>query len=205
LKPGAGAKPAGPPPVAAPDPHAGHGGHAGHDPDKMPLWRVQSSAEFALSREGLMDSPLCGEILAARTRGLSRDPARESILILGHGPGDDAENARWLERMERAADPVRAAGAFRTVRVETLREDWPDKRREAETRIRAFVQAGGARGGRVLVLPFRLFGFGPYAEVLQGSAYDSDGKGLLPDERVGRWMREAASKAFASRGWGSAF
>ena len=79
-------------------------------------------------------------VLVDRARTLSREPQREDVLILAHGPGDDAENERWLAHLEERAEAVRRALPFRTVRVETLREDWPEKRKDAEQRIRSYVE-----------------------------------------------------------------
>ena len=76
---------------------------------------------------------------------------------------------------------------FRTVRVETLCEDWPEKRKDAEQRIRSYVEHA-SQTGRAIVIPFRVQGFGPYAEVLQGLDYASDGRGLVPDAGVTQWI-----------------
>lgn len=176
---------AGAPPKAetAASEHAHHGGH------RMEFWRVPSAARFALSTEGLAQAPEMGAVLADRARALSREPAREDVLILAHGPADDDENARWLAHIDARAEAVRAALPFRRVAVETLREDWADKRVDAEARIRAFVERAAMEGGRALVLPYRVQGFGPYAEVLAGLDHVSDGVGLVPHPRVLDWVR----------------
>jgi hypothetical protein len=166
--------------------HAAHGGHAGHN---MDLWRIDTHAAFAMSRQGLADAPEMGAVLAQRVRVLSQHPRHESVLILAHGPEDDAENGRWIAQINARADAVRAAAPFRDVRVETLREDWPDKRAASEARIRAFVEQANRDGGRAIVIPYRVQGFGPYANVLRGLIYASDGEGLLPSAEVCHWVR----------------
>ncbi len=185
--------------------HAGHGGHpapaghaghhaagapapAGHGAHSMAFYRVESRSKFALSSEGLADASGMGQVLAARVAALSKAPAREDVLILAHGPGDDEENARWLAKIDARAAAIRALAPFRRVQVETLREDWPDKRAIAEQRIRAFVTRASAEGGTAIVLPFRVQGFGPYAQVLDGLDYVSDGKGLIPHGEVAKWI-----------------
>jgi len=181
----------GAPPRPASDVHAGHGGAGGgHD---MALWRIETISRFALSSEGLADAPEVGAVLAARVRALSRDPARESVLILAHGPEDDAENARWIAQIDRRAAAVRAVGPFRRVEVQTLREDWPEKRAESEDRIRAFVTASARDGGQAIVIPYRVAGFGPYARVLDGLSYTADRRGLLPSDEVAAWVRRQAA------------
>ena len=171
------------PDPAVPSPHAGHGDH-----HNMDLWRIDTRASFALTTQGLNEAPGMGAILADRARALSRTPATEDVLILAHGPGDDAENARWIATIDARAEAVRKSQPFRRVEVMTLREDWPDKRPEAERRVRAFLERAKAEGGAAIVLPFRLQGFGPYAEVLAGLDYVSDGHGLLPHPNVTRWI-----------------
>lgn len=173
---------------AKPEHGPGHGHH--DDPEHgMAFWQIDTTASFALSNEGLADAPEAGQVLAERAQDLSRDPTMESVLILAHGPEDDAENQRWLAKIDARADAVRQALPYRRVQVETLREDWPDKRKPAEARIRAFVMQASSEGGRAIVVPFRVQGFGPYAKVLEGLEYASDGKGLIPSIQVEQWVR----------------
>jgi sirohydrochlorin cobaltochelatase len=173
-----------------PDAHAGHGeGHGGHS---MEFWRVDTRASFAVSGQGLVEAPEMGNVLATRAKTLSKNPAQEDVLILAHGPGDDAENERWLKQLDARADVVRKAQPFHAVQVETLREDWPDKRAEAEKRIRAFVEQSAKEGRRAVVIPFRVQGFGPYAKVLEGLEYASDGQGLIPHPSVTEWIEHQA-------------
>lgn len=180
----------GAPPRPADDARAAHAAHGDH---AMAFWRIDGDAAFAVSEEGLMDAPEMGEVLAARARELSVDPAREDVLVLAHGPEDDAENARWLARIDARADAIRRTAPFRRVQVETLREDWPEKRAAAETRIRAFVRRAREEGGRAIVIPFRVQGFGPYRRVLEGLDYVADERGLVPDPRVADWVRRQAA------------
>ncbi len=81
---------------------------------------------------------------------------------------------------------------FTDLHVETLREDWPRARKAAEQRIRAFVRAGNQAGETVLVIPFRVSGFGPYRRVLQGLEYKADGRGFLPHPAITEWMQTQA-------------
>jgi sirohydrochlorin cobaltochelatase len=179
------------PPGAAAAP--AHGGH------RMEYWRIDTRASFAVSVEGLSQEPAMGTVLAERASHLSTKPAEEDVLVLAHGPGDDAENERWLARTGELAQAIRAARTFRRVEVMTLREDWPEKRARAEAEIRAFVERAQAESGRAIVLPFRVHGFGPYAEVLKGLDYVSDGRGLLPHAAVGQWIRRQAEALRAGR------
>jgi len=155
----------------------------------MEYWRIDTDAAFAMSDEGLAQAPEMGEVLVERARALSEDPSSESVLILAHGPGDDAENQRWIEWIDARAETVREAIAFREVRVETLREDWPEAREVAQARIRGFVAEASEGEGTAIVIPYRVQGFGPYAEALEGLDYVSSGRGLLPSVEVEHWVR----------------
>jgi len=80
-----------------------------------------------------------------------------------------------------------------------LREDWPDERAAAETGIRAWVEAAARAGERAIVVPFRLAGFGPYAQVLEGLSYTPT-EGLLPHPLVSLWIEEEAARLLCPGG-----
>jgi sirohydrochlorin ferrochelatase len=168
----------------------GPGQHGAH----MAFWRINTNATFAVSTEGLSDAPEMGAVLVERARALSRDPRSEGVLVIAHGAEADDENQRWLTKIDAQAEAVRQALPFRRVQVETLREDWPEKRKVAEARIRAFVQDAAQNGGRAIVIPYRIQGFGPYAKVLDGLSYVSDGKGLIPSVEIEHWVRRQAQE-----------
>lgn len=181
-----------PPRPATKEQDAGHDSHGGDGGHSMEFWRVESDAQFALSRDGLIDAPQMSNVIIERVQALSTDPADEDVLILAHGPDDDAENERWLEQLRMHADRVRAAIPVHDILVATLREDWPEKRAVARARIREFVRDAAQEGRTAIVVPFRVHGFGPYAEVLEGLDYVSDGTGLVPHSGVTEWIRTQA-------------
>lgn len=166
--------------------------HAGHHGMSMQFWQLDTDAVFAMSQLGLSQAPEMGQVLVKRTQALSQDPTREDLLILAHGPADNAENQRWLKYIDQRADAVRAALPMRRIKVMTLREDWPGKREEATAQIRGFVARATAENGIAIVVPFRVQGFGPYAQVLEGLEYRADGHGLVPHPLVTNWVRRQA-------------
>ena len=170
-----------------------HGPSHGHStPDPL-----EYEAEIKISQTALLDAPEMGEVLALNAIGLSDSSGTESVLIIAHGAGDDAVNDEWMQKLDHLADSVRDTGLFRNVAVHSLREDWKEKRAKSEVEIRRFVQTHSEDGGRVIVLPFRLFGFGPYAEVLDGLSYTSEGIGLLPHVKVTAWIERMTNELFA--------
>lgn len=166
---------------------------------------IETKSKVVISREGLYDSEEARRILFERVRALSKIPSSESVLILAHGEGDDLLNRTWLSKLQQMAEQVREAAHFREIRVETLREDWPEKRAAAEERIRRFVRNGSRDLGRVIVVPFRVHGFGSYADVLRGLDYVRDGRGLLPHPLITRWVERQAEDCFERMGVASPF
>lgn len=71
----------------------------------------------------------------------------------------------------------------------------------AEERIHEFITTGNENDGGVIVVPFRLYGFGPYKEVLDGLEYVNNRKGLLPHPKVTNWVRKQAYDCFCRNGW----
>lgn len=161
---------------------------------------IRTKATMILNREGLYDSKKIGRITVERVAALSTSPEGESVLILAHGEGDNGINEQWVSKLDDLATQVRELGPFRDVSVETLREDWQDQRAQAEQRIRSYVQQRSRQGNSVLVVPFRVFDFGPYAKVLEGLSYVSDGRALLPHPIVTEWIKEQAEDCFRQMG-----
>ena len=157
---------------------------------------VRHRSALALSLQGLYDAEEMGAVIAERIIALSDPSHPESVLILAHGDGDDALDQQWIERLKHLAESYSGIRSFGEVAVETLREDWKDKRAEAERRIRRRVQRRNQLGDRVIVVPFRVHGFGPFGQVLRDLEYVSDGIGLLPHPAVTDWVRRQASDCF---------
>ena len=76
----------------------------------------------------------------------------------------------------------------------TLREDWEEKRIAAEEQIRSYLSSARRQGKDVLVIPYRVMGFGPYHQVLSGLDYRAEEQGLLPHDNVGLWLLNQASE-----------
>src|SRR5690606_23972418 len=146
-------------------PAAGHGGdhgaaHGASQPQEMgPPQQLERTAEILLEQRGLSEMPLTAAIVADRAKQVSTTPAKESVIVIAHGMGEEGENQRVLDNMRSSLDALRAQG-FANVHAATLREDWPEVREQAEAGIRGWVETRLAAGDEVIVVPFRLFGFG---------------------------------------------
>lgn len=154
---------------------------------------------IATHGSGLMGSPEVSEILLSRTASVSRTAAEESVLLIAHGMGEDTENERLLAAMNAAAGQISGDG-FARVQVSTLREDWPEARAKAEKEIRAFVSSEAEQGRTVLVIPYRLFGLGPYADVLDSLEYVAT-QGFLPHPAISSWIQRTALEIVCGNAW----
>lgn len=168
------------------------------DPGAVPP--IEHSSVIVLSPTGLAEDDFTGHILAERALGLSVDAASETVLVIAHGMGPEEDNARLVQALEARAQSIREAAPFRTVEVVTLREDWEEKRVLAEARIRD-IMTRGSEAGTVIVIPFRVAGFGPYAEVLDGFEYSADGTGLLPHDGMAEWIFATGRNVACNEGW----
>ena len=141
----------GPRPAAGAAPE--HGEHAPPADGTRP---VQSSVPIRMGK-ALDDHPIVADILLSRASAISRDPAHEAVVLVAHGPVPDADNALWLEDMNRLAVRVRAAVPFAKVEAITVRDDAPAPVREAATAdLRALVTRLSSGGSRVLIVPLLL-------------------------------------------------
>ncbi len=168
------------------------------DPASVPP--IDHSSVVRLSASGLVDAAVTGEILAERALNLSADPPQETVLVIAHGMADEVSNRRLLTALEARAETIRSAAPFRAVEVATLREDWDEPRIAAEALIRSIMREG-TESGEVIVVPFRLAGFGPYAEVLEGFEYRADGMGLLPHTEITAWILRSGRDVACREGW----
>ncbi len=66
--------------------------------------------------------------------------------------------------------------------------------------MRRFVTERSASGDRVIVVPFRLSGFGPYAEVLHGLSYVATA-GFLPHPTITDWIEQMMVRIVCKNGW----
>ena len=171
-------------------------GHRWVDGDELAPLRTE--ARILLDLEGMGGSDEATQILVSRADAHTRVPAETGALLIAHGMGAEDENRDVLTAMEDAAATLRSNG-YAEVEVATLREDWAAARARAEEHIRATVARMGTEHDRVVVIPYRVSGFGPYATVLEGLDYVGT-EGLLPHELVTQWIGGRATATFCAAG-----
>lgn len=165
--------------------------------DGRRLKRLQSRVPLVLAAP-IDASPILAAILADRAKALSREPAKDAVVLLGMGPRSDESLKAWKTAAAAIAERVRAQGGFRKGAAAAVRAGvrygQQDKDREE---LRALLRALTTEG-RVVVVPLapdgsqveRLFKRG-----LGNAAYRWDGKGVLGDKRLLDWILSAAEAA----------
>jgi len=179
---------------------AGGAAHAAHGESSGPSARIRSAMPM-VTVGGVEDDALFAEALLDRARELSKNPAQETVILVAHGTGGDAENDDWLRKLGSIGEQMRANGgaAFRAIRAATWREDWPEKRAAWVAKARTMVEEAARDGGRALVIPARVNGRGPEREYLKGLDFEL-GSGFAPHPHFARWVEKQIELGAAELG-----
>lgn len=161
--------------------------------------RVESPVPLVLTK-ALDDHPLLVELAAQRARAQSRDAGREGLILVAPAPASPEAAKDALALLAALAEKVRLKGGFKAAKAFALRADAePARRRGEEDSLRRLVSEMRRQAAPIVVAlelsPGALSRRLP--RVLDGLFFRFDGKGLLPDERVSRWV--AASAEAGSR------
>lgn len=182
----------------------GHGDDHGHGSGgtAAPPARIRSPLPMSTGG-GVEADPLFAAALLDHARELSRDPRRETVILVAHGSGDDAKNNYWLKTLQTLAEHMRANGGskFRAICFATWREDWPDKRAPWVAKVQDMVREAARDGGRAIVIPARTQGRGPEQEFLAGLSFEL-GSGFAPHPLFARWFEEQVRAGIAGLGVG---
>jgi sirohydrochlorin ferrochelatase len=161
------------------------------------LDRIHSTARFRFA-EAMDAHPLISQILLERALAATTDPARTHVVLIAHGPNDEAENRLWLRDMEAHGRFLRERGGFAGVSTLTHRNDASARiRAEARADFRRQVEEAG-RKGTVVVVPLLLSKGGIEQSVqadLDGLAYRFT-EPLMPHPTIARWVEATAASLF---------
>lgn len=158
--------------------------------------RLKSEAELVLTAT-IDTSAALADILADRAKALSRDPAKEAVVLVGVAPRSDQRLETWKTAAAAIAESVRIKGGFREgavlwVRDGTRAGQKDRDREENKATLRRLTTSGG-----VVAVPLALNGqrVGKLLQRQLGAAgYRWNGKGVLGDPRLADWIG-SASKA----------
>jgi len=176
------------------------GDHHHHGHNLAPPSQVRSAAVFS-TFGGYEENPDIAGILNERIIELSEDPSKETVILVAHGAGDDESDAKWLSVMLDHVERIKnmTKSRFRDIKVATVREDWPKERKQAVAQLKEMIQKGN-HAGRVLLISNRLYGAGPYKNLLEevglkeGADYVINRKGFAPHPVLTRWLDEGIGR-----------
>lgn len=175
-----------------------HGHAAQHQADK-PSAEIDGTtpvqSPVPLSMTGALDAhPVVSAIVLSRASGISSSPEGEAVVLVAHGPVDDASNVRWLATLEAVAKEVRRAG-YQSVDAVTVRDDAPPAIKDQATAALRLLVQRRAKEGRVLVVPV-LLSFGGIEDGIRkrlaGLEFSMSSQALAPDSRLVSWVLEMA-------------
>jgi len=157
---------------------------------------VKASVPIQMS-EALNHHPIVADILADRAAAITKDPAREALILVAHGPNEDKENAEWLSDMAILAKRLSSKTSYARVVTVTVRDDAePAVREKATADLRQDAQSAKEAGYRVLIVPLLL----SYGGIENGLRQRLDGidhvfspHALLPDPRIAQWVLDSAT------------
>lgn len=171
-----------------------------HHMHMFSLERVKHEAPLVIA-PALDDDVFVSVILAERAQALSKDAAAETVILVAHGPVDDAAVQYWEKDMAAHAAYVAKSRPFRAAKIALLRDDAaPDVRALAVAKLRALVAEAGKNGGRALVVPVLIARGGIEDKIprdLAGLTFAWSGDALLPHAGLDVWILRKGTE-----GWG---
>lgn len=168
----------------------GHGGMMMHGMG-IPQ-RVVSSSEF-YTTGGLEDSPLFAEALLDRAIGLSDNPDKETVILVGHGTRTEEGNKRWMRNLDSITEQMAIISKekgynFRDFKFENWREDWPDLRDKHIANVRNMVKEAQIDDGVAIVVPARTTKGGHAQRWLGDMEFKHNGEGFAPHPLFVEWV-----------------
>ncbi|MBI3553910.1 MAG: hypothetical protein HY077_15550 [Elusimicrobia bacterium] len=158
--------------------------------------RVKAKVPVVLTK-GLDDSEMVVDILAARARALSHDPSKEILVLVGKAPASKEGLKDWVSTVDALAEKVRQKSGFRRAQGAALRDGIDRRARDAsEAEVHKAV-AALHRTGPVIVIPLELspdLVHNRMPHILEGIQVRYDGKGILPDPRIAKWVEDSAEE-----------
>lgn len=175
----------------------GHNSHGSMDMSVDPLTPIKSTVPVEMV-SALGSHPSVAEILLARAREISREPKKEVVVVVAHGPVSDEANVLWLADMSRLTTIMRGKSNFSRIEYLTVRDDAPEPiRSRATEELRSVVKRAADEKHNVLIVPL-LLSYGGIEEGikkrLEGLQYSLSRQALLPDKLLADWVLLSAKK-----------
>jgi hypothetical protein len=170
------------------------------EPAFLEVPRVDTDAQFVWAPNP-MNHPIAGEILGDHAKAVSKDPANELVLIMGHGPSEKEDNDLEIEILERHAAAIKATHGFSDVKVSNVQDDAPVEMREANVaRLRGWISDAKAQGKDVIVTTTVLTEAGVLRKLekdVEGLGVIFNDTGMMVHPRFADWLDETIQQSVA--------
>lgn len=162
---------------------------------------IRSDAAFHMT-DHFGDSPLITDILYDHAKEVSRNPANEMLMIIGHGPEDDEDNVPDLEILSAHVERIKAMNEFADVKMANLQDDAIAPIRKANVkRIRRWIRKANEQGQDVIVVAIAAASHGVQTHIradLRGLDYTFADKGMSEHPKYMQWMESVIDRTIAS-------
>lgn len=160
---------------------------------------IPSSIQRVVFKSALNDSIHLSTVIANRAEAISKNSAREDLILVAHGPNGDEDDLLWIKDLSTHA--IRIKIPFHRVHLLTLRDDAPEEIRNRKTKeLQDIVKTATAENRTPLIVPVLLAPGGiedGLEERLSGLSYTLSPKMLAPDPHLIEWIiQESTSNSF---------
>jgi len=156
---------------------------------EVPL--VQSDVRFVMTPP-FGGHPLISDILYDHVKEVSKDPSNEVVIIVGHGPEDNADNVPDLEILGVHVERIKARNEFADVRIINLQDDAiPPIRKSNVKRLRRWIKKADDNGQDVIVVAIAAASHGVQTHIrtdLRGLDYTFADKGMAEHPKYLEWL-----------------
>jgi hypothetical protein len=163
--------------------------------------RVKSKAKLVMG-PAVDDSPAISAILFDHAKELSRNPKKEAVILVAHGPEEPEYNVPDLARLTKHAEWIRRKSVFAEVLAINVQDDAIKPIRAANVKkLRQMIAGAQAQGREVLVVPAVLASHGIQAalrEDMRGLTYRFQEKGMSAHPKFSQWVLGGVSAALAA-------
>ena len=173
----------------------------GEEATYLEVPKVTSAATFHMT-DHFGNSQLITDILYDNIKEVSKNPANEFVMIIGHGPEDDEDNVLDLEILKVHVDRIKARDEFADVKIWNLQDDAiPPVRKSNVKRIRRWMKKADDNGQDVIVVAIAAASHGVQTHItqdLRGLNYTFNDKGMSEHPKYLQWMESVIDETIAS-------
>jgi hypothetical protein len=162
---------------------------------------VEADVEFILA-EPFADNQLITDILYDNVKEVSKNPANEVVIIVGHGPEDNEDNEPDLEILSVHVDRIAAKNEFADVKLINLQDDAiPPIRKSNVKRLRRWIKKATENGQDVIVVAIAAASHGVQTHIrqdLRGLDYTFADKGMSEHPKYIEWIALTVENALST-------